>query len=41
MEHFIRAAAELALTGSHSMEAVLAVAAPNGIEMLGPLPEVR
>jgi len=40
MEHFIRAAAELALTGSPSMEAVLAVAAQNGIEMLGPIPDL-
>jgi len=41
MEHFIRAAAELAKTGSPSMESSLAIAAQNGIEMLGPIPGVR
>ena len=40
MEGFIRASAELAVTGSPSMEAVLAVAADNGIELLGPIPAV-
>jgi mannose-6-phosphate isomerase-like protein (cupin superfamily) len=41
MEHFIRAAAELAKTGNPSMEAVMAVANQNGIEMLGPIPALR
>ena len=41
MEHFTRAAAELGSTGSPSMEAVLAVAADNGIELLGPIPAVQ
>ena len=41
MEHFTRAAAELGSTGSPSMEAVLAVAAANGIELLGPIPAVH
>ncbi|HSU35176.1 MAG TPA: cupin domain-containing protein, partial [Propionibacteriaceae bacterium] len=40
MEHFIRAAAELAQAGSPSMESVLALADQNGIEMLGPIPAV-
>ena len=41
MEHFIRAAAKLAKTGSPSMESSLAIAAQSGIEMLGPIPGVR
>ena len=39
MENFIRAAAALAADGPPSMDAVLAIAARNGIEMLGPIPE--
>ena len=41
METFIRAAVELAKTGSSSMESVLALADQSGIEMLGPVPAVR
>lgn len=41
MEHFIRAAAELGKTSNPSMEAVLALADQNGIEMLGPIPARR
>lgn len=39
MEGFARAATELAAQGPPSMDAVLAVAAANGIELLGPVPE--
>ena len=39
MENFIRAAAVLAADGPPSMDAVLATAARNGIELLGPIPE--
>lgn len=38
MEGFIRAAAALAADGSPTIEAVLEVAAANGIELLGPVP---
>ena len=38
MENFSRAAAALAADGDPSMEQVLAVAAENGIELLGPIP---
>ncbi|WP_421742250.1 cupin domain-containing protein [Cellulomonas sp.] len=38
MEGFSRAAAALATNGSPSMEAVLAIAAEHGIELLGPVP---
>lgn len=38
MEGFLRAVAELADGGSPSMDEVLAVAARNGIELLGPVP---
>jgi hypothetical protein len=38
MEGFTRAAAALAATGTPAMEDVLAVAAENGIELLGPVP---
>ena len=38
MEGFIRAAAALAAQGAPSMDMVLAVAAENGIELLGPAP---
>jgi mannose-6-phosphate isomerase-like protein (cupin superfamily) len=38
MEAFSRAAAALAQNGPPSIESVLAVAAANGIEMLGPVP---
>lgn len=39
MELFTRAAAALAVDGALSMEAVLDVAARNGIELLGPVPD--
>jgi hypothetical protein len=39
MERFTRAAAALA-EGSSSMDAVLAIAAKYGIELLGPIPDV-
>jgi mannose-6-phosphate isomerase-like protein (cupin superfamily) len=38
MEGFSRAAAALAADGAPSMDAVLAIAAQNGIELLGPIP---
>lgn len=38
MEGFARSAAALAADGPPSVDAVLAVAARNGIEMLGPIP---
>ena len=38
MEGFTRAAAALAADGPPSMEAVLAVAAEHGVELLGPVP---
>jgi hypothetical protein len=38
MEGFSRAAAALAANGTPSMQAVLAIAAQNGIELLGPIP---
>jgi len=41
MENFVRAAAELAASGSPNMEAVLKVASQNGIELLGPIPGER
>ena len=40
MERFTRAAAALAADGPPSMDAVLAIAAKNGIELLGPIPDV-
>jgi mannose-6-phosphate isomerase-like protein (cupin superfamily) len=40
MENFARAATALAADGPPSVDAVLAVAARNGIEMLGPIPEM-
>ena len=41
MEGFLRAGAALAAGGSPDMDAVLAVAAQHGIELLGPVPEVK
>ncbi|HEY5114616.1 MAG TPA: hypothetical protein VIJ00_03725 [Nakamurella sp.] len=38
MEQFTRAVAALAVDGAPTIEAVLAVAAQNGIDMLGPVP---
>jgi hypothetical protein len=38
MEGFVRAVAALAEGGSPNMDEVLAVAARNGIELLGPVP---
>lgn len=38
MEGFLRAAVELGANGNSDMGAVLAVAAQNGIELLGPIP---
>ena len=38
MEGFSRAAAALAAAGPPTMDAVLAIAAENGIELLGPVP---
>jgi len=38
MEGFSRAAAALAVDGTPAMDAVLAIAAENGIELLGPVP---
>lgn len=40
MEGFSRAGAALAAEGNTSMQAVLAVAAQNGIELLGPIPDL-
>ena len=40
MENFTRAAAVLAADGPPSMDAVLAIAAKYGIELLGPIPDV-
>jgi mannose-6-phosphate isomerase-like protein (cupin superfamily) len=40
MEGFCRGAAALATDGSPSMDAVLAIAAQHGIELLGPVPDV-
>jgi len=40
MEGFARAGAALAADGDPSMDAVLQVAARNGIELLGPIPDV-
>jgi len=39
MEGFVRAGAELASTGRPDMSAVVAIAAQNGIELLGPVPQ--
>jgi mannose-6-phosphate isomerase-like protein (cupin superfamily) len=39
MEGFSRAGAALAAEGNMSMEAVLAIAEQNGIELLGPVPD--
>jgi len=41
MENFSRAVATQAADGSPSMEAVLTIAAQNGIELLGPIPGGR
>jgi mannose-6-phosphate isomerase-like protein (cupin superfamily) len=38
MEGFTRAAAALAAAGPPTMDAVLAIAAANGVELLGPVP---
>jgi oxalate decarboxylase/phosphoglucose isomerase-like protein (cupin superfamily) len=38
MEGFTRAAAALAVAGEPSMDAVLAIAAHHGIDLLGPIP---
>ncbi len=38
MEHFSRAAADLAAAGEPSIDDVLALAEQHGIEMLGPIP---
>ena len=38
MEHFMRAVVAEAAHGAPSMDAVLAIAARNGIELLGPVP---
>jgi len=40
MEGFTRAVAALAAAGPATMDAVLAIAAENGIELLGPVPAV-
>jgi hypothetical protein len=40
MEGFLRAGAALAASGNPGMEAVLAIAAQHGIELLGPIPAV-
>jgi quercetin dioxygenase-like cupin family protein len=40
MEGFFRAAAALAAEGDPSMDAVLAIAAEHGIELLGPIPDL-
>ena len=40
MEGFSRAAAALAAEGDPSMDAVLAIAAEHGIELLGPIPDL-
>jgi len=40
MERFTRAVAALAAETDPSMEAMLALAARHGIEMLGPVPEL-
>ena len=40
MEGFIRSAAELAADHSPTIEEVLAIAERNGIELLGPIPDV-
>ena len=40
MEGFLRAGAALAASGNSGMEAVLAIAAQYGIELLGPIPAV-
>ena len=40
MERFMRATAALATDGLPSMDAVLAIAAKYGIELLGPIPDV-
>lgn len=39
MEGFSRAAAALAVDGSPSMDAILAIAEQHGIELLGPVPD--
>jgi hypothetical protein len=39
-EAFIRAVAALSTGGSPDLEAVLEVASRNGIEMLGPIPDL-
>jgi mannose-6-phosphate isomerase-like protein (cupin superfamily) len=41
MEGFTRAVAAQAATGNTDMSAVLAIAAENGIELLGPIPAVQ
>jgi mannose-6-phosphate isomerase-like protein (cupin superfamily) len=41
MEGFLRAGAALAADGSPDMEAVLAIAVQHGIELLGPVPDVK
>lgn len=41
MEGFLRAGAALAADGSPDMEALLAIAAQHGIELLGPVPDAR
>jgi hypothetical protein len=41
MEGFLRAGAALAADGNADMEAVLAVAAQHGIELLGPVPNAK
>jgi mannose-6-phosphate isomerase-like protein (cupin superfamily) len=39
-ENFVRAVAAMSASGSPDIDAVLAVAARNGIEMLGPIPDL-
>jgi DNA-binding phage protein len=38
MEGFMRAAAALAADGNPEIDAILAIAAQHGIELLGPVP---
>jgi hypothetical protein len=40
MEGFLRAGAALAAEGDPGMDAVLAIAAQHGIEIIGPVPAV-
>jgi mannose-6-phosphate isomerase-like protein (cupin superfamily) len=40
MEGFLRAGAALAAGGDSGMDAVLAIAAQHGVELLGPIPDV-